>query len=103
MAQQPQWAKASSYRGSTITLRHTILGRTPLDKWLAWHRDLELTTHNTHKRQTSIALTGFEPKISASKQPQTYALDCTPSWSLWRLRRWEGNIKLGIRKIDDRH
>jgi len=45
--------------------------------------------------------TGFEPTIPASKQPQTYALDCTPSWSLGRLRRWGGNIKLGIRKIDD--
>ena len=28
----------------------TIRGRTPLDEWSAWRRDLYLTTHNTHKR-----------------------------------------------------
>jgi hypothetical protein len=37
-------------RGFTITLRHTTLGRTPLDEWSARRRDLYLTTHNTHKR-----------------------------------------------------
>ena len=37
------------YWGFTITLRHTTLGMTPLDEWLARHRDLYLTTHNTHK------------------------------------------------------
>ena len=34
----------------TITLRHSTVGRTPLDEWLARRRDLYLTTHNTHKR-----------------------------------------------------
>jgi len=28
------------YRGFTITLRHTTLGRTPLDEWSALRRDL---------------------------------------------------------------
>ena len=37
------------YRGFTITLRHTTLGRTPLDERSARRRDLYLTTHNTHK------------------------------------------------------
>jgi hypothetical protein len=37
------------YRGFTITLRHTTLGRTPLDERSARHRDLYLTTQNTHK------------------------------------------------------
>jgi hypothetical protein len=32
--------------------RHTTLGRTPLDGWSARRRDLYLTTHNTHNRQT---------------------------------------------------
>jgi len=36
-----------------------------------------LTTHNTHKRQTSIPPAGFEPAISASEQLQTHALDLT--------------------------
>jgi hypothetical protein len=64
------------FRGFTIThFRHTTLGRTPLDEWPARRRDLYLTTHNTHKRQTSMPLVGFEPTIPASEQPQTHALD----------------------------
>jgi hypothetical protein len=30
----------------------TTFGKTPLDEWSARRRDLYLTTHNTHKRQT---------------------------------------------------
>jgi hypothetical protein len=63
------------YRGLTITLRHTTLGRTPLDEWSAHRRGLYLTTHNTHKRQTSMSPAGFEPAITASERPQTRALD----------------------------
>jgi hypothetical protein len=37
--------------------------------------DLYLTTHNTHKRQTSMSPAGFEPTITASERFQTYALD----------------------------
>ena len=33
------------------------------------------TTHNTHKRQTSMSPAGFEPAIPASERPQTHALD----------------------------
>jgi hypothetical protein len=42
------------FRGFTIThiFRHTTLGRTPLDEWSTRRRDLYLTTHNNHKRQT---------------------------------------------------
>ena len=42
------------YRGYTITLRHTTLGRTPLEEWSARCTGLYLTTHNSHKRQTPI-------------------------------------------------
>jgi hypothetical protein len=66
------------FRGFTIThIRHTTLGRTPLDEWSARRRDLYLTTHNTHKRQTSMPPVGFEPAIPAREQPQTHALDLT--------------------------
>jgi len=34
--------------------RRTTVGRTPLDEWSARRRDLYLTTHNTHNRQTSM-------------------------------------------------
>ena len=55
--------------------RRTTVGRTPLDERSACRRDLYLTTHNTHNRQTSKPRAGFEPTISAGKRPQTYALD----------------------------
>jgi hypothetical protein len=56
--------------------KHThTLGR-PLDEGSARRNDLYLTTHNTHKNQTSMPPSGFEPAIPASERPQTYdALD----------------------------
>jgi len=124
----PHWAMASSFTRFLVhTLRRTTLGRTPLDVWSARRRDLYLTTHkdhnrqtsiglsgqgisprrglyltthnthdrqasisllwtsdqsvaetstwqhNTHNRQTSMSPLGFEPTISASERPQTYA------------------------------
>jgi hypothetical protein len=51
------------YRVFLITLRHTTVGRTPLDEWSAQSKDIYLTTHNTHKRQTSMPPTEFEPTI----------------------------------------
>ena len=55
--------------------RRTTVGRTSLDEWSARRRDLYLTTHNTHNRQTSMPLAGFEHTISAGERPQIYALD----------------------------
>ena len=57
-------------QGFTITRRHTAVGRTPLDEWSSRHRDLYLTTHNTHNRQTDMTSAGFEPEIPASEQSQ---------------------------------
>jgi hypothetical protein len=34
--------------------RSQTVGRTPLDEWSVRHRDLYLTTHNTHNRQTPM-------------------------------------------------
>jgi hypothetical protein len=65
------------HRGFTITLRHTTVGRTPLDELSAHRRDVYLTTLNNHNRETSMPPVGFEPTISAGEQPQTYALDRT--------------------------
>ena len=47
----------------------TAVGRTTLDEGSARRRDLYLTTHNTHKRQTSMHPAGFKPAIPASKRP----------------------------------
>jgi len=50
---------------------HTTLDRTPLDEGSDRRRDLYLTTHNTHNRQTSMPPAGFEPIISAGEWSQT--------------------------------
>ena len=57
------------------TQRRTTVGSTPMDESSPRRRDLYLTTHNTHKRQTPMPPVGFEPTISAGERPQTYALD----------------------------
>jgi hypothetical protein len=57
------------------SVRHTTVGRTPLDEGSASRRDLYLTTQTLYKRQTSMPPVGFEPTIPASARPQTYALD----------------------------
>ena len=56
------------------TQRRSTVGRTPLDEWSARRRDLYLTTHDTHNRQTSMPPVGFEPKISAGERPQAACL-----------------------------
>ena len=88
-------ARASSFlRFLDHTQRRTAIGRTPLDEWSARCRDLYLTRHNNHNRQTSMAPVGFEPTISAGGRLQTYALDraatgtghlCTISSEIWKL------------------
>jgi len=55
--------------GFTITLRHTTLGRIPLDEWSARRREIYLTTPNTKKDIHDTE--GFEPAIAASERPQT--------------------------------
>jgi len=85
----PTWVMASSLlRFLDHTRRRSTVGRTPLDEWSARRRDLYLTTHNTHNRQTSMPAVGFEPTVSAGERPQTHALDRTATgtgyWPLWR-------------------
>jgi hypothetical protein len=74
-ATAPSVPGSPPYQGFTITLRHTTLGRNPLDEWSAWRKEFYLTTHNTHKRQTSMFPAGFEPVIPAREGPQTHASD----------------------------
>jgi len=76
------WARASSF---AMFLDHTQLritvGRTPLDELSARRRDLYLITHNTHNRETSMSLVGFELTISAGERPQTHVLDRAATWT----------------------
>jgi len=46
-----------------------------MEAWSAQRRDLYLPTHNTHNRQTSMILAGFEPSLPVSERPQTQVLD----------------------------
>jgi len=74
MAGQPQWTTASSqlrFRDDT----QITLGMTPLDEGSAHSRDLYLTTHNTHRRPTSMLPAGFKRAILADERPQVHALD----------------------------
>ena len=54
------------YRGFMIILRQSTDGRTPLGEWSARSRDLYLTTHNSHKRQTCIP----PPRWDSNPQPK---------------------------------
>jgi hypothetical protein len=71
----PRGPRPTHYQGFTFTLRHTTVGRTPLDKWSARRKDLCLTLHNTHNRQTFMSPARFEPVIPAIKRKQTSTLD----------------------------
>jgi len=44
------------------------------------------TTHNKHKRRTSMPSAKCEPTIPEVMGRQTYALDRPPGSALWRLR-----------------
>jgi hypothetical protein len=62
---------------------------TPLDEGSARCRDLDLTTHNIHNRQTRITPARFENAIQANERPQNYALDvaATGMGRKWELGR----------------
>jgi hypothetical protein len=53
------------------------LSATSLDEGSARHKDLYLTTQNTHNTQTFMSPAGFHPTIHASERTQTNASDST--------------------------
>jgi hypothetical protein len=63
------------------TQRRTTVCWTPLDTCAARRKDLYLTPHDTHNRQISMLLVGFEPKISAGERSlvQRSPTDCGAS------------------------
>ena len=75
MAQQPPVGQDILIIDASRSHWHTTIGRTPLDEWSLRRRDLCLTTHNTHKKQTSMSPAGFEPAIPASERRQIHVLD----------------------------
>ena len=84
----PQWATASSLSHS---IRHTALGRNPLDEWSAQRWDLYLTTQNTYKRQTnSCPRRDWNPQL----QPTS---SCRPT--PWTVRQMESASGCLVSKI----
>jgi len=72
---------------------------TPHSLGLLWtsdqtfRRDLYLTKHNTHKRQTSTTPAGFKPAILTSERPQTCTLEGAATgigYSAYRTLKCEG-------------
>jgi len=55
-----------------VARSHTTFCRTPLEVWSARRSELYLTTHNTHKRQTTISPSGIETAIPGRNRPQTH-------------------------------
>ena len=51
------------------TQRRATVGRTPLNETSVRRRNLYLTTHNIHNRQTPMPPVGFEPTIAAGERP----------------------------------
>ena len=69
MAQQPLVGQGLLLIGASRShsIRHTALGRNPLDKWSAQRRDPNLITHNTHK--THI----HDPGVIRTHNPSKHA------------------------------
>jgi hypothetical protein len=71
----PQWALASSFtRFLDHTQRRITVGRIPLDEWSFRRRDLYLTRHNTHNRQTSMLWWDSNPQSQqgSGRRPTPY-------------------------------
>jgi hypothetical protein len=75
MAQQRLVGQGFLVIEALVTLKHTEIGRTPLDKLSAQRRDHYLTTHKTTRKETSMPPAEFERTIPASERPKTHALD----------------------------
>jgi len=62
MAQPAPSGSEPPHPNCTITLKYIMLGKTPLNDWLARHRHLYLAIHNTHKRQLSMPQRDSNPQ-----------------------------------------
>jgi hypothetical protein len=62
-------SRSAHYRCFTITLRHTVLGRTLLDDYSVLRRDLYLKTHNT-PQDTDGRIRNHNPNKRAAAHPR---------------------------------
>jgi hypothetical protein len=61
------------------SIRHNTFGRTTRDEWSARNREPCVTTHSTHKRQTSMSPTDYYPQ---SQQGNGRRLTPQTAWPL---------------------
>jgi hypothetical protein len=91
------------------SIKHTTIGRTPLDEGSARRGDLYLTTHNSHNRQTSMPPAGWirtrNPSKRAAADP---CLRMRSQWDrplhiIWMIKsRWMPVARLRITPRKDR-
>ena len=82
----PSGPGSPQFRGFIITLRHTTLGRIPLDEWSASCRDLCLTTH-IHSQETDIHPPGgFQTRYPTKRAAADPRLRPRGHW--WKKCSW---------------
>jgi hypothetical protein len=72
---------------------------TPLYGGSARRTDLYLTTHKTHKRQTSTPPEGFEHPTPANERPQPHALDRAAT-SIGDFKLLDAGIKVAVKNTN---
>jgi hypothetical protein len=93
MAQQPLMGQGLLIieASQSLSVRHTTVGRTPLDEWSARRRPLPDNTQ--HWQETDIhAFCGIQPTVPATERPQTHASDRSATGIgliLYRVNRWQ--------------
>jgi len=78
------------------TQRRTTVGRTPLDEWSALRKDLYLTTHNTHNRQTSMPPGGIRTHNLSRRAAADLRLRPRGNWDRLELKYTSKKQVVGV-------
>ena len=102
----PTRVMASSFlRFLDHTQRRTTVGRTPLDEWSVRCKDLYLTTHNTHNRQTTMPPSGIRTHDLSKREAADLQLrpraHWDRHWKYWSIKLWLNCLRFNIRQSSD--
>ena len=83
------------FERAALSLRHTKLGRNPLYKWSARHRDLYLTTRNTYNTQTGMTPGDSNPQSEKANRhrPPSQTVQPPVSAKFKDMTIWQRNKK----------
>ena len=97
MAQQPLVGQGLLFveYSRSHSVRHTTLGRTPQGEWSDRHRDLYLTAHNTHKRETSLPPGGIRTHNPSKQAAADPCFRPRGHWDRQNKTKYSGKIALG--------